>query len=203
LRTGELRKHNPDDLITRIANVDYDPQADCPHWKKFIMEIMNYNAELIHFIQKAAGWAITGDTSEQAMFILFDTGANGKSTFLNTIMNLLGDYAIATPTETFMKKKGDHISNDTARLRGTRSTDEYRGEMDVIGIFLNERCIQNKDYSLRIREMYKAYADWCDENNEHSVSERFFTMRLKDLGFQQTRTAEARYWIGIQMKNEK
>jgi putative DNA primase/helicase len=75
---------------------------------------------LIRFIQNAAGWAVTGDNSEQYMFILFGTGANGKSTFLNTVMNLLGDYAIATPTETFMRKSGEHITNDIARLRGTR-----------------------------------------------------------------------------------
>ncbi|MDR0794948.1 MAG: DUF5906 domain-containing protein, partial [Tannerella sp.] len=120
LKTGKIREPNPDNLITRIANVEYDPNADCPGWKKFIMEIMDYNADLIHFIQNAAGWAITGDTSEQTMFILFGTGANGKSTFLNTIMNILGDYAIATATETFMKKTGDQITNDIARLRGTR-----------------------------------------------------------------------------------
>jgi putative DNA primase/helicase len=45
--------------------------------------------------------------------------------------------------------------------------------------------------------MYKAYTDWCDENNEHAVSERFLSMRLKDLGFIQSRTAEARYWVGL------
>jgi putative DNA primase/helicase len=129
LTTGTLREHNQDDLITRSANVDYDPAADCPAWKKFIMEIMDFNPDLIHFIQNAAGWAITGDTSEQSMFILFGTGANGKSTFLNTITNLLGDYAIATPTETFMKKTGDQISNDLARLRGTRFVTTTEAEL--------------------------------------------------------------------------
>ena len=77
------------------------------------------------------------------------------------------------------------------------ATDEYRGEMDVIGNFIKERCIQGKQYSIRIRELYKAYADWCDDNKEHAVSERFFTMRLKEMGFEQTRTAEARYWAGL------
>jgi putative DNA primase/helicase len=120
LKTGEMREHRQEDMITKIARVTYDKNADCPIWKQFLMEIMNYNVELIRFIQTAAGWAITGNTSEQSMFILFGTGANGKSTFLNTIMNLLGDYAIATPTETFMKKSGEQITNDIARLRGTR-----------------------------------------------------------------------------------
>jgi len=80
------------------------------------------------------------------------------------------------------------------------ATDEYREEMDVIGNFLKERCIQEKAVSIRIRELYKAYGDWCDENNEHAVSERFFTMRLKELGFQQTRTAEARWWSGVALR---
>jgi putative DNA primase/helicase len=82
LKTGELREHRQEDMITKIARVTYDKNADCPIWKTFLMEIMNYNAELIRFIQTAAGWAVTGDTSEQSMFILFGTGANGKSTFL-------------------------------------------------------------------------------------------------------------------------
>ncbi len=80
------------------------------------------------------------------------------------------------------------------------ATDEYRGEMDVIGNFLKERCVQQKELSIRIRELYKAYTDWCDENNEHAVSERFLSMRLKEMGFEQTRTAEARYWVGIGLK---
>ncbi len=98
MKTGEISDHRPEDLITRIVNVEYVQNADCPVWKKFVMEIMNYNADLIHFILNDAGWTITGDTSEQTMFILFGTGTNGKSTFLNTIMNLLGDYAIDRPT---------------------------------------------------------------------------------------------------------
>jgi putative DNA primase/helicase len=77
------------------------------------------------------------------------------------------------------------------------ATDEYRGEMDVIGNFINERFIKKSDVTIRIRELYKAYSDWCDDNKEHAVSERFFTMRLKEMGFVQCRTAEARYWSGI------
>jgi len=68
LRTGELREHRQEDLITRIADVEYNPNAACPIWKKFLMEIMNYNTELLHYIQKAAGWGITGNTAEQSMF---------------------------------------------------------------------------------------------------------------------------------------
>jgi putative DNA primase/helicase len=81
---------------------------------------MNYNNELILFLQTACGWAITGNTSGQVMFILFGSGANGKSTFLNTIQTLLGDYTVTTQTKTFLKQNVERISNDIARLRGTR-----------------------------------------------------------------------------------
>jgi putative DNA primase/helicase len=116
-----LREHGRDIRYNAaIARVDYDPAAECPAWKQFIREIMNYNSDIITFLQNVAGWALTGDTSEQIMFILFGSGANGKGTFLNTIMYVLGDYVIATLTETFMKKIGEQLTNDIACLRGTR-----------------------------------------------------------------------------------
>jgi putative DNA primase/helicase len=318
LRTGEIREHRQEDYITRMANVDFVPHADCPLWKQFIMEVMNYNADLIHFLQNAAGWAISGDTSEQCMFMLYGTGANGKSTFINTIMHLLGDYAIATQIETFMKKTGDQITNDIARLRGTRyvttteaeqgrrlaeplikqitgndpmtarflygeyftflptftiwmatnhkpvikgtdhgiwrriklipfinridenkqdkrleeklvreapgilnwliegsrrwlheglktphivitATDEYRAEMDAIGNFVKERCVYVAGASIKARELFKCYQDWCSENNEHPSSERYFGLRLKELGHEQKRGNDGRYWVGLQI----
>ena len=120
LRTGELLPYNPEEMITKIARMGYEKDADCPMWKQFIREIMDYKGELITFLQTAAGWAISGDVSEQSMFILYGTGANGKSTFLNVIMHILGDYAISTYAETFMKRNNDTATNDIARLRGTR-----------------------------------------------------------------------------------
>jgi putative DNA primase/helicase len=80
------------------------------------------------------------------------------------------------------------------------ATDEYRGEMDVIGIFLKERCRIDVNLQIRIRELYKAYADWCDENKEHAVSERFFSSRLKEMGYEQKRNSEARFWSGLGLK---
>jgi len=102
--TGEFTEHYRENMITKITNIEYNPKADCPLWKQFVREIMNYNSELIYFIQTAAGWSMTGDISEQVMFILYGTGANGKSTFLNAIQHILGEYSTSTNTETFMKK---------------------------------------------------------------------------------------------------
>jgi putative DNA primase/helicase len=82
------------------------------------------------------------------------------------------------------------------------ATDEYRGEMDVTGNFLKECCVQKPGLTIRIRELFKAYQEWCDENNEHAVSERFFSLRLKEMGFEQGRTSEARYWPGLALREK-
>jgi putative DNA primase/helicase len=80
------------------------------------------------------------------------------------------------------------------------ATDEYRGEMDIIGNFIKECCIQSPGVSIRIRELFKAYQEWCEENNEHAVSERFLGLRLKEIGFEKTRTADARFWSGLALR---
>jgi putative DNA primase/helicase len=82
----------------------------------------------------------------------------------------------------------------------TSATDEYRGEMDVIGNFIRERCVQEADCSIRARELFKCYQDWCDDNNEHACSERFLGLRLKELGLEQKRLSDGRYWKGITVK---
>ena len=120
LRTGTLHPSMKDKYITKCAMVTYDRSAPCTTWINFLLRIMNGNAQLIYFLQKAVGWALTGDMSEQVMFILYGSGANGKSTFLNAIMDILGEYAMSTQTETFMRKNGNVMSNDIARLRGAR-----------------------------------------------------------------------------------
>ena len=133
LESGRLLSHDKAKFITKIGPVVYDPEARCPLWKKFLKDIFAKNTEFINFVQRVLGWTLTGDTSSQAMFILYGNGANGKSTFINTIMKLMGDYATSTPTETFMQKKGDQASNDIARLNGTRFVSameaEYGGKL--------------------------------------------------------------------------
>lgn len=121
LKTMELYQHRRENLITKLAPVSYDMTAECPIWISFLQKIMNGNQGLITFIQKALGYTLTGDTREQVLFILYGTGANGKSTLINTIISLLGDYALQTPAETFLQgDRSGGIPNDIARLRGAR-----------------------------------------------------------------------------------
>jgi len=120
LKDIALREHSQEDLITKLAPVDYDPGARCPLWDDFLVVVTQSNEDLIRFIQKAIGYSLTGDISEQVLFILYGTGANGKSTFVRTVSTLLGDYAKQTPAETLLLKHQENISNDLARLKGTR-----------------------------------------------------------------------------------
>lgn len=120
LRTGKLLPHNPENLLTKVVSVDYDPAAQCPLWETFLDRIMAGNAELIEFLQRVVGYCLTGSTREQIFCILHGTGANGKSTIIKTIIKLLGDYAWQAPANMLMTKDRDAIPNDIARLKGVR-----------------------------------------------------------------------------------
>lgn len=120
LRTGDLLPHNPKHFITKIIPVEYYPKAECPIWIEFLETIFNWNYDLINFIQRTIGYSLTGDASEQCLFLLHGTGANGKSTFLGTVKELLGDYAQTARFETFLLRDQERISNDLARMQGKR-----------------------------------------------------------------------------------
>jgi putative DNA primase/helicase len=120
LRTGTLRPHRREDYITRCLDIAYDPQAECPRWQAFLRRVLDGNADLIGFVQRAVGYTLTGSTAERCLFILHGGGKNGKTLFLEGLRLLLGDYAARTPTQTLLAKRGDSIPNDLARLRGAR-----------------------------------------------------------------------------------
>jgi putative DNA primase/helicase len=119
LRTGELREHRREDLITKLSPIEYGPGAPAPTWERFLERVLP-GEDLRAFVQRAAGYSATGDTSEQCMFINYGTGANGKSTFQETLSATLGDYAMRTPTEMLLAKRSDGVPNDVARLKGSR-----------------------------------------------------------------------------------
>src|SRR5439155_612159 len=106
-------------LITKLALVRYDRKARCRRWEKFLHRILG-DPDRIAFLQRAAGYSLTGDTRERVMFVLFGIGANGKTTWLEALRLALGDYALRTPTETLLVKREGAIANDVARLRGAR-----------------------------------------------------------------------------------
>jgi putative DNA primase/helicase len=121
LRTGELRPHDPDDLISLGADVAYDPEAGCPRWERFLQEIFSGDEELIEFVHRLIGHSLTGDTRERILAVLHGSGCNGKSTFVETIKLLLGDLAATAAFDSFARARGDRgPRNDLARLHRAR-----------------------------------------------------------------------------------
>jgi putative DNA primase/helicase len=124
-RDGEPRRvftpgHNAADRFTRMVEADYDPTAARPLFDGFL-ERVQPNPEIRAFLQRIAGYCATADTTEQAFFIHQGKGGDGKSTWVNTIRNLFGSYAVTGAIETFLAtgvKRGSEASPDMARLSG-------------------------------------------------------------------------------------
>jgi putative DNA primase/helicase len=112
------RAQQRDDLITKIAPVDFDIDAKAPLWDSFLQRIFP-DAALRAYVARLVGYCLTGETGEQVLPIGYGSGANGKSTFIETIRALFGDYAMQCPPETFLERR-ESIPNDVARLRGSR-----------------------------------------------------------------------------------
>ena len=302
LRSGELRPHNRGDLLTNLCPVEFDPAATCPSWDRMVQTILGGDAELIAFVQRAVGFSLTGSVAEQMLFLLWGHGANGKSTFLNAILGMLGpDYGMQAPDGLLLAKRHDSHPTERAdlfgkrlvssaevedgrrlnealvkqltggdRVRGRhmredfwefepthklwlavnhkpviRGTDhgiwrrvklipftvtigpedqdkdlpaklkaelpgilawavrgcldwqqhglgepeavraavaQYRGEMDVLGTFLTECCVEGKGCTARAGDVYAAYKKWCEANGEYVASQTAFGTSIAERG---------------------
>jgi putative DNA primase/helicase len=120
LKTGILQPHARHDLLTCSIPVAYEATARCVMWKTFLDRIMAGNQSLIAFLQRAIGYALTGVIREHVLLILWGTGRNGKSTFLNTIRLLLGPYAMKAPSELLLVSNADRHPTERADLFGKR-----------------------------------------------------------------------------------
>lgn len=124
LRTREFRPHSPADMLTLISKVSYDPAARSPLWEKTIADAMCGDMEKIAYLQKALGYGLTGDTSEECFFMLYGpTTRNGKGTIMETYMTLQGGYGKAARPETITQKDKANSgapTEDIARLAGAR-----------------------------------------------------------------------------------
>lgn len=120
LKTGSIRAHRRKDLITKLAPVEYDEKARAPRWEQFLREVMSEDEELVHFIQNAVGYTMTGDTREECLFFMYGTGRNGKSKFLEVLRTLLGGYAQQADFNTFLARRSEGPRDDLAGMRGAR-----------------------------------------------------------------------------------
>lgn len=121
LSNGILQDHDITKMFSQQSNVEYSDTTDCPTWISFLNQIFDSNQSVINYIQKAVGYSATGSTDEQVMFILFGSGRNGKSVFINTIAKILGTYAKSMNAQSIMVRGNDSGANsDIARLEGAR-----------------------------------------------------------------------------------
>ena len=321
LKSGALAPHDPKNYFTKITAVEYSENADCPRWTAFLDDIFGGDKDLIRYVQKAVGYSLTGATSEQCAFFLYGTGRNGKSTFLDIIRDIFGDYAANIQPETIMVRSNQStaINSDIARLKGARlvtsvepnegvrinegllkqltgddtvtarklygdefefkpefklwmatnhkpvirGTDtgiwrrihmipftcvipegkvdrrlkyklaaemtgifrwavegcllwqkeglkmpravleevrEYRREMDVISAFVEYKCTVGKGLSVKSSQLFAAYLNWAEQNNEYRMSSTKFGMELAKR-FEKVRTRGGIYFNGLSLNN--
>ena len=126
LQTQTFNPGVPSHYITKHTSVDYDPEAKCPYWDKKFLEIMG-SQEMVDFMYRLFGCALTGDTGLNLLPIFFGVGANGKSTVIRTFRRLFGAYSVTAQAATFMKNpKGSNpggARSDKIKLKGAGLAD--------------------------------------------------------------------------------
>lgn len=123
LKNHMFLQHDRETKITRQASYNYDENAKCPQFLKFMDRIFKTQREkdnVIRYLQKAIGYTMTGEVSQQCIFLLYGSGSNGKSTLTETMRMLLGDYGTAIASSSLTTQKNEGVRNDIARLPKTR-----------------------------------------------------------------------------------
>ena len=155
LRASSFRAHQREDLITQIANVKYDPDANSPRWNETIDLIFAGDSKLAEYVQKIYGYALAGTTGETLLPIQFGNGSNGKSTLWNTVHSILGDYAGTASQELLMPSRSQHPT-ELADLYGKRFVAVAEPEN---GRKLNEARAKDLtgDDTVKARRLYENY----------------------------------------------
>jgi putative DNA primase/helicase len=132
LRSGTLRQATQQDRSTKFSPVVFDRDADCPRFKQFLTEVFDGDSELTEYVQKAVGYSLTGSTREQCLFQCYGKGSNGKTTFLEIVFHIAGDYAVDVLFSALETKKyaiGEGVNLPGARFAKSVETKEGR-ELD-------------------------------------------------------------------------
>jgi putative DNA primase/helicase len=160
LVTMELRPHNPEDMITKISSVEYDPEAKCPVFDRFYADILP--PEIGKFVFRAFGYALLGYSIEQVLFFLLGPPKNGKSTLLNTVASVFGEYGVAADPPTFAQRESNSINNDLARLAGVRLvTSTELPEGMILNAALIKRATGGEP--LVVRRLYQEFFEFVPQ----------------------------------------
>lgn len=176
LKRGTMLKHNRTILNSYVTKAAYDVAAKCPRWLKFMQEVFSDRTDLIQWVQKAVGYTLTGSTREQCLFFLFGSGLNGKSTFVEVLSAVIGNYACHTNSDTFMVRNTGSIRNDLARLVGRRmvvATEvQARRALDEVGVksMTGEERIIARFLHKEFFEFSPAFKIWLAGNHRPNIT---------------------------------
>lgn len=161
LENKKFLDFSPNHLLTKLSGTEFvkGSKPECPTWIKFVNEIFLGDKELIEFMQRTLGYSLTTSIEEQCLFIFYGQGRNGKSTFIEIITAMMGDYCKNCQSSTFTKKKDEGISNDIARLKGARVVTSAESNQSVT---LDEAKIKQLTGGERVtaRMLYKDFFDF-------------------------------------------
>ena len=196
LTTGEFKAHDPADFLTLMSGITYEPKASCPRWTQFISEVMCSDADLALYLQKALGYALTGDTSLECLFILYGaTSRNGKGTTMETFLRIMGDYGKTSNPEMLSTKFGNTNasgpSEEIARLAGVRFVNISEPEKKItFNAALVKRMTGNDTLNARFLhensfDFKPNFKIFINTNYKPSVSDMtlFYSNRLKLIPF--------------------
>jgi len=165
LRTGQLHPHRPKDLLTKRANVRFDPAATCPLWDSVLNRSMAGNADLIGYLQRLFGLCLTADIGDQVLPIFYGEGANGKNTLLDTVTGLMGDYAAEAPPDLLLVRRNPEHPTELADLCGRRLV---VASETAAGRRLNASLVKRLTGNARLKARYMR-ADYFEFNRTHKM----------------------------------
>ena len=200
LHTGKLQPHRPADLLTKMTNVSFDEGAQCLRWDRFLMEIFLGDVELIRFVQRGMGYSLTGDVSEQVFFLLYGTGANGKSTLTGLVEKMLGDYAMTAAPGLLVAKKNEAHPTELADLFRSRfvATSEVKTDARWDEERIKQLTGGDKIKARRMRENFWSFEPthkiWLSTNHRPATADstHAFWRRVKMIPFNATFQGEQR-----------
>jgi len=182
LKTGKFRPSRREDLITKRANVVFDPNACFPNWLKFLDTVTGGDVSLQSYIQRVVGYTLTGSAREEVMFVLYGTGNNGKSTFRETVHSFVGDYALAADAGLLIERKTPGgATPELARLKGRRlvsinetSENDHLNEARV-------KFITSQD-KITARNLYQGFFDFDPSHKTFLTTNHKPIIRGTDIG---------------------
>ncbi len=205
LRTGELRPHDPEDMITMICPVEYSPEPAPGEWRRFVDLVTNGDAEMAEFLQMVAGYALTGSTRESAFFFIIGETRTGKTTFIEALKGVLGDYGWKTSFDAFLAgRRPGGPRDDIAGMAGKRlviaSEVAYGRRFDEAtikeltgGDTTNARHLYEREFQFKpVFKLFLAANDFPALRSDDSGS----WARLKMVPFENAALADTR-WLDL------